>query len=232
MVQTTVTCYWLQVRRNGNQLIDIFAPMFFLTLLSIWQKLEKLDQWLFIQINSGLANPFFDTLMPFMRYSLNWAPIYVFLAAFVLLNYKGKGAWWILFFIVTVALTDMTGNYVFKHGFERIRPCGDPDFYFHVRLLTNHCSTGYSFVSNHAANHFGMATFFFITLRPIIGKWAVIAFIWAALIAYSQVYVGIHYPSDILGGALLGTGFGLLTGTLFNKRHGFAIFDIQSTVSS
>lgn len=206
--------------------------MFFLSLLSIWQKFEKLDQWLFIKINSDLANPFFDGLMPLLRYALNWAPLYLFLGAFALLNYKGKGAWWILFFIITIALTDMTGNYVFKQNFQRIRPCGDPDFFFHVRLLAGHCSTGYSFVSNHAANHFGLAAFFFITTRPLLQQWAGIAFIWAGLVAYAQVYVGIHYPSDVVGGALLGLLFGALTATLFNKRFGFAIFDIQSTVSS
>ncbi len=200
--------------------------------LSILQELEKLDQWLFILINTGLANPVFDSLMPFMRYPLNWAPLYLFLAAFAIINYKSKGAWWILFFAVTIPLTDMTGNYVFKHSFERTRPCGDPDFFFHVRLLVDHCSTGYSFVSNHAANHFGLATFFFLTTKPLLKKWAYIAFVWAALISIAQVYVGIHYPSDILGGAILGIIFGTLTGTLFNKRHGFSIFDTQSTVSS
>ncbi len=206
--------------------------MFYLLLLSIWQKLEQWDQWLFIKINSDFTNPFFDNLMPFMRYPLNWAPLYLFLAVFALLNYKSKGAWWMLFFIITIALTDMTGNYVFKHGFQRIRPCGDPGFFFHVRLLADHCSTGYSFVSNHAANHFGLASFFFITTRPLLKNLAAIAFIWAGLIAYSQVYIGIHYPSDIFGGALLGLLFGGLTGGIFNKRYGFAIFDKQSTVSS
>ena len=137
-----------------------------------------------------------------------------------------------LFFVTTVALTDMTGTYVFKHSFERIRPCGDPDFYYHVRLLVNHCSGGYSFISNHAANHFGLATFFFLTAKPLLQRGAWIAFAWAGLVAYSQVYVGIHYPSDVVGGALLGVAFGTLTGTLFNKRHGFAIFGAQSTGSS
>ena len=212
--------------------IGIFAAMFFLSLLNIWQKLEKLDQWLFIKINGDLTNPFFDVLMPFMRYGLNWAPLYLFLAAFAILNYKVKGLWWILFFIVTIALTDMTGNYVFKHGFQRIRPCGDPDFFFNVRLLTDHCSTGYSFISNHAANHFGLASFFFITTRPLLKQWAAIAFVWAGLIAYSQVYIGIHYPSDIIGGTFLGLLFGVLTGNVFNKRYGFVTFDAQSTVSS
>ena len=201
--------------------------MFFLFLLSIWQSLEKLDQWLFIKINSDLSNPFFDSLMPFMRYPLNWAPLYLFLGAFVLLNYKGKGAWWILFFIVTIALTDMTGNYVFKHGFERIRPCGDPDFFMHVRLLTDHCSTGYSFVSNHAANHFGIAAFFFITFRHILKKWAWIGFAWAFIIAYAQIYVGLHFPLDVICGAIIGIILGLSMGSVFNKRFGFVNFDAQ-----
>lgn len=206
--------------------------MFFLLQSNLWLQLEKLDQWLFIKINSGSANPFFDSLMPFMRYPLNWAPLYLFLGAFALLNYKGKGAWWILFFICTIALTDMTGNHLFKQNFERIRPCGDPDFFYNVRLLVNHCSTGYSFISNHAANHFGLAAFFFLTTKPLLKRWAWIAFAWAALIAYAQVYVGIHYPFDVLAGALLGLLLGTLTGTIFNKRYGFAIFEPQSTVPS
>ncbi len=206
--------------------------MFFLLRSGILEQLEKIDQWLFIQINSGSANPFFDSLMPFMRYSMNWIPLYVFLASFAVLNFKGKGLWWILFFVTTAALTDMTGTYLFKHNFERIRPCGDPDFFMHVRLLVNHCSSGKSFVSNHAANHFGMASFFFLTAKPLIKKWALIGFLWAALVAYSQVYVGIHYPFDVLCGALLGVFFGTVTGIIFNKRYGFAIFGKESTVSS
>ena len=206
--------------------------MFFLLQSGLLQTLEKLDQWLFIKVNSGLTSPFLDSFFQFMRYPLNWAPLYLFLFVFAILNFKGKGLWWMLFFVTTVALTDMTGTYVFKHGFERMRPCRDPDFFYHVRLLVNHCSGGSSFVSNHAANHFGLATFFFLTAKPLFQRWAWIAFAWAGLVAYAQVYVGIHYPSDIVGGALLGMVFGTLTGTLFNKRHGFAIFGAQSTGSS
>lgn len=201
--------------------------MFFLS--TLWQKLEQLDQSLFIKINSAWTNPLFDTVMPFLRNATNWVPLYLFLAVFMLLNFKRNGAWWCLFFVATVALTDMTGTYIFKHNIQRIRPCNDPDFFFHVRLLVDHCSVGYSFTSNHAANHFGMGTFFFITTRPLLKKWASLGFLWAILVAYSQVYVGVHYPFDVLAGSLLGLFFGVLTGTVFNKRFGFVTFDNQPT---
>jgi membrane-associated phospholipid phosphatase len=206
--------------------------MFFLADLSFWQKIEKLDQWLFIQVNSVYTNSFFDSLLPFMRNSLHWAPLYLFLIVFALLNFKAKGGWWIVFMLATVAITDMTGTYIFKHNVQRIRPCGDPDFYMQVRLLVDHCSSGFSFVSNHAANHFGLATFFFITLRPWLHNWASIGLLWAALISYAQVYVGVHYPLDILAGTLLGLLVGIFTGSIFNKRYGIAIFDKQPTLSS
>ncbi len=188
------------------------------------EALERFDKWLFIKINSGLSNSFFDSLMPFMREALHWAPVYLFLIVFALLNFKGKGAWWILFFIATVALTDMVGNHGFKHTFQRLRPCNDPDLLAHLRLLVHRCSSGYSFTSNHAANHFGIATFFFLTLKPVLRNWAAIGLVWAAVISFAQVYVGVHYPLDILGGTLIGVFFGTLTGRLFNKRYGFAIF--------
>ena len=198
--------------------------MFFLA-IHFWEKLVQWDQSLFIKINSDWTNPFFDAIMPFLRNSLSWTPLYLFLLIFMLANFKLKALWWIVFFLSTVALTDMTGTYIFKHGFERLRPCNDPDFYMHVRLLLKQCSGGYSFTSNHAANHFGMATFFFITFRHLLKTWAWVALFWAAIICYAQVYVGVHYPLDVFAGALLGLIFGITTGTFFNKRFGLAIFD-------
>jgi undecaprenyl-diphosphatase len=200
--------------------------MFFCT-TTFWQYVLQWDQYAFEKINSGLANPVFDELMPFLRNSLNWAPLYLFLLVFVLMNYRIKGLWWVVMFLVTVALTDMTGTYVFKHGFERLRPCSDPGFLDHVRLVVKECSRGFSFISNHAANHFGMAAFFFVTFRHRFPKWAWVALLWAGVISFAQVYVGVHYPGDILCGALLGLAFGISTGTFFNKQSGFAIFGNQ-----
>ena len=201
--------------------------MFYLLQTGLLEKLKQWDQSFFIKLNSDWTNPVFDSLMPFMRNGMHWAPVYLFFGMLALFNFKRRGAWWILFFITTVALTDLGGNYLFKQNFYRPRPCAEPGLIFQVRLLIDNCTTASSFISNHAANHFGMATFFFITFKPVFKKWAAFAFLWAAMIAYAQVYVGIHYPGDVLTGALFGSLIGLGTGKLFNKRHQFAIFDNQ-----
>ncbi|MBL0232272.1 MAG: phosphatase PAP2 family protein [Chitinophagaceae bacterium] len=196
-------------------------------LLSILSQLQEWDQWLFRQINSGCSNPVFDAIMPFMRNSVNWAPLYLFLLVFVILNFKTRGIWWAVFFLATVALTDMTGTYAFKHVFHRIRPCNDPAFSEHVRLVINKCAGGFSFISNHAANHFAMSVFFISSFRHTLGKWTWLVLSWAPLIAFAQVYIGVHYPLDVIAGALVGSIYGLAAGLYFNKRFGFTTFGAQ-----
>ncbi len=194
------------------------------TLISIFKKLEQWDRWLFILINEQLSNPFFDSIMPYLRNANFWLPLYLFLFLFVLMNVKKNSGWWLLLFICTISLTDILRSKIFKESFERLRPFQDPDFLVNVRLLVNHCSGGYSFTSSHAANHFGMATFFFITFHRLFKNWALLAFLWATAICYAQVYVGVHYPFDVLGGAVAGVFIGLITGGFFNKQFGIVTF--------
>jgi undecaprenyl-diphosphatase len=151
----------------------------------------------------------------------------LFLLVFVLINFGLKGIWWAVLFLCTVSVTDMTGTYLFKHVFLRLRPCNNPDLRDYVRLLVPECGGGYSFISNHAANHFGMATFFFVTFRHMFGIRASLIFLWASLIAFSQVYVGLHFPADVAAGAFIGSLIGLCTGTLYNKRFGLVNFGNQ-----
>jgi len=192
--------------------------------------IEEWDRSLFNKLNSEWTNPFFDQLMPFLRTSNHWLPLYLFLLVFATLNFKGKGFWWFVIFICTIALTDMMGTHIFKHNVERLRPCNDPEMMLNLRLLVENCSGGHqSFISNHAANHFGMATFFYLTFRKVIPKWAWIGFPWAFMVAYSQIYVGVHYPLDVIAGAILGLCVGNLTSYIFNKRFGFTTFDNQPT---
>jgi len=200
----------------------------FLLQNNLLQKLEQWDQWLFIQINDHQSNPFFDNIMPFLRSAYSWAPLYLFLLVLIPVNFK-RGWWWCLIFLCTVSLCDMTSSKLVKEAFERLRPCGDPGFFQYVRLLVDRCSNTYSFTSSHAANHFGMATFIFITLRSSFKNWVWLAYLWAFLVGYAQVYVGVHYPFDILGGAVIGFAFGWLLGTFFNKRFGFVNFDKKPT---
>lgn len=186
--------------------------------------LVEIDRKGFFQINHGMSNDLFDVLMPLMRNSLTWVPLYLFIISFVVINYKKKSVWWILFVALTVACTDLVGTQVFKYNFERLRPCNDPQLINFVRLVLGRCSGGYSFISNHAINHFGVATFFLFTFKPIF-KYAWILLIWAGVIGFAQIYVGVHYPFDVLVGSLLGILIGGITGKIFNKRFGFTIFD-------
>lgn len=194
--------------------------MHFLAAPTLWQKIDQWDKWLFIQINSGFTNPFFDAVFPFLRASSLWAPLYLFVIVFAIYNWGRQGLMWSLIFVCTAAITDLVGHRVFKEGFERLRPCNDPDFFMHVRLLVKHCSGGYSFTSNHAANHFGLATFFYLTMNKSVRRWAYLGYFWAFFIVWAQVYVGVHYPLDIVGGTILGVLAGLLTAWIFNTKVG------------
>jgi len=185
------------------------------------------DRWLFKEINSEWINPFFDTLMPFAREANHWLPLYLFLLVFVTLNFK-NGWWWVLFMLCTVAISDLSVTNIFKANIDRLRPCWDPEFGSQVRLLLNGCGGRNSFFSNHASNHFAMTAFIYLSFkRQINPSWLRLIFIWPLLIAYSQVYVGVHYPTDVLCGALWGLMIGSLVAQFFNKRYGIAIFDNQ-----
>ncbi|MFN2437553.1 MAG: phosphatase PAP2 family protein [Chitinophagaceae bacterium] len=192
---------------------------------SFWQKLEACDKWLFIQLNTHFTNPVFDFILPYFRDAVFWAPLYIFILVFVALNYGKKGIWWSVAFLCTVAIADMTSSRIFKEIFDRLRPCQDPEFFQNVRLLLKKCSSSFSFTSTHAANHFGIATFVSITFHPSFKNWIYLSYVWAFFVAYAQIYVGVHYPLDILGGAAIGTLAGILTATVFNNKAGSFALD-------
>jgi undecaprenyl-diphosphatase len=89
-----------------------------------------------------------------------------------------------------------------------------------IRVLASYCPVSSSFTSSHAANHFGLATFLSVTLYPYARKWIYLTYLWAFLIIYAQIYVGVHYPIDVLAGALIGVMAGLLTSWIYQKKWG------------
>lgn len=179
------------------------------------------DKTLLRYINNRWQSPFFDWLLPFLRNADTWVPFYLFLVLFVLLNYKKTGWWWFLAAACTPVLTDFVSSSIIKEHIIRLRPCNDPALAGWLRILPGlSLPQSSSFTSSHAANHFGMAMFLFLTFKKVIGPWAWLLFLWAAAICYAQVYVGVHYPLDIIGGALVGSMIGYITAAVFNKSKG------------
>lgn len=194
--------------------------------------LEKTDQWFFRLINRQLSWSGLDDLFPLWRTPEFWMPLYLFLLTFMLLNFRKKALWWIFYFIVTVSAMDLIGNKLIKQTVQRIRPCNDPAMIEDLILRIPNCGSGFSFISNHAANHFAMAVFAFLTIGTMVGKWRWLFLGWAFSIGWAQIYVGVHYPSDVLGGALIGMLLGGAMASVFNKRHQLPIFDTVTIPSS
>jgi membrane-associated phospholipid phosphatase len=194
--------------------------------MSFLQEILNWDRELFQKINGDWSNPVFDLVLPYTRNAIIWVPLYLFFISFIALNYKRNGLFWILMGILTVASTDLASSWGIKELFFRLRPCRDEALAGHVRFLVAYCPKSSGFTSSHAANHFAMAMFIFITLKDQLGKWIGLIFFWAFIISYAQVYVGVHFPFDIVGGAILGMLIGYFWGRFFN--HHFSLDSPES----
>lgn len=188
--------------------------------LSIFQQIKDIDQAFFHQINGVWHNALLDKILPWTRHSNNWVPLYVILLLWMGYQIGWKTWKWLLFALINVGVTDQVSSSIFKPLFHRLRPCNDPALLGKTRLLLEHCSGGFSFTSSHAANHFGLAMFIFITWGIAPQQFTKYFFIWAAIIAYAQVYVGVHYPMDIVGGTIIGLFSGYVMAKLYLKWAG------------
>jgi membrane-associated phospholipid phosphatase len=189
-------------------------------ILHLMEQLLSYDRQFFKVINNQWSNAFFDWLMPWLRNSEMWYPLYLFLFLLVVINFKKTGWWWVLLAVGTVILTDFVSSNLIKQYIIRLRPCNEPSITSWVHVLVGYRPQSSSFTSSHAATHFGMAMFFYITLKTKFEKWPVAFFFWAFSISFAQVYVGVHYPLDIICGGLIGILIGYLSGKSFNKSCG------------
>lgn len=179
-------------------------------------ELLQFDDTLFRLINGSWHHPFFDVLLPYWRSKYFWVPLYLFLLSFLVLNFKKKGILLLLGLALTLGLTDTLSSQIIKKTVRRPRPCQSEMLQAKVHLLVR-CGSGFSFPSSHAANHFAIATFLALTLGKTFRKIKAPLYLWAASIAYAQVYVGLHYPFDVLAGTLLGIITGLVISLIFNN---------------
>ncbi len=183
--------------------------------LSIFQQIKDIDQALFYQINGVWHHPILDAVLPWTRHSNNWIPLYIGLLVWLIYQVGWKTLKWLLFALINVGLTDQISSSVFKPFFHRLRPCNDPALFGKTRLLLEQCAGGFSFTSSHAANHFGIAMFIFMTWGVTQKKYTRLFFVWAGIIAFAQIYVGVHYPLDIVGGTIIG----LISGFTMAKAY-------------
>lgn len=207
---------------DSSSIKSIFVPMQFGLLLSAsplpgWlESLIGADKKLFRLINQDWVSGLGDLVFPILREPKTWIPLYALVLFYALYHMKWKKAGlFVLFAIICITLTDQLSSQVLKSLFDRLRPCQDPDMQAWVRLLVDACPGNASFTSSHAVNHFGIGTFFYLSLKPYMKRWAGLFFLWAFSICWAQVYVGVHFPGDVLCGALVGLLLGGLVAQLY-----------------
>ena len=180
------------------------------------EQLLAYDQWLYGLVNTAGQHPWLDAVLVPWRERDNWLWLYAALALLVLWQYRLFGLYAVLAVGLTVGVADQLSSQVIKPAVERPRPCRTPGAATPGRTLV-HCGGGYSFPSSHAANHFALAVVLLASVGRRWGGWRYLLLLWAALVAYAQVYVGVHFPVDVLVGALLGSGIGWAGAALINR---------------
>ena len=184
----------------------------------MWEELIKYDKELFLLLNN-LGTPTWDGFWMFITNKLSSIPLYLLL---LFLSYKQLGLRKILLLLVTVALlilvTDQLANF-FKFGVQRLRPCYDTEIHDLMRLVKNSCGGKFGYFSAHAANSAAIAFFFTRLLRPKFRYIGIFLFVWAVMLAYSRIYIGVHFPLDVISGMLIG----LVLSWLFAKLYVLAV---------
>ena len=169
--------------------------------MNLIQTLNTFDTNLFLFIN-GLHYPFFDGFMSAFSAKLTWILLYAAVLYVVIKQWKKESIWVILAFVSCVLIADHVSSSFIKEIVQRPRPSHANELQGLVHLINNYRGGKFGFVSSHAANAVGFALISSLLFKRRL--YTIVIFVWAILTAYSRIYLGVHYPFDVLGGAFIG----------------------------
>lgn len=177
-------------------------------------QLITLDKELFFFLN-GLHAPWLDPIMFTLSKTWVWTPLYIFLLYHILKEYKVK-SWSVLLAIgLTILLADQITSSFMKPFFERLRPTREPDMEGLIHFVNGYKGGTFGFASSHAANTFGTAMFLWLLFKTS-KPWMAWLFLYATVVSYTRIYLGVHYPGDILAGGAIGILCGWMSFSLLN----------------
>lgn len=180
---------------------------------SIIDKIVSWDQELFLFLNS-FHTASIDPVMLWVSEKYTWIPFYAVILAFIIWHYKVRSIVVLIGVALVILFADQLTSGFMKPFFERPRPCHEPVLEGLVYLAKG-CGGKFGFASSHAANTFGVAMFLWMLFKTY--RWAFLIFVWATVVSYSRIYLGVHYPLDIIVGGLLGMLIAWLVFKIFEK---------------
>lgn len=183
---------------------------------SLLEKLNQIDTELFLYIN-GHHNAFFDTIMYWASDKLFWIPFYAVLLVFLIKIYRKFTIYILLAITATITICDQTASGFLKKLVKRPRPSHEPALEPFIHLSKAGPGGSFGFVSSHSANAFGLVVFLCFLLPARYNWLKITLFFWALLVSYSRIYNGVHYPGDIIGGAIVGCISGSVVWLIFKK---------------
>lgn len=182
------------------------------------ESLYSLDRKTLLFLNSWNA-PWMNQLMVFLSGQMIWLPFVLILLWVARKQFDNKSlSIFILFLLLGIIASDVTSSYVLKNIFERLRPCRLPELKLLMNNFGQKCGGKYGFVSSHASNSFVLLIFAFRSLMTVPRY---LHFVWTLpiLVSFSRIYLGVHYPGDILGGIFVGCFWGVLLSEFFKRKH-------------
>jgi membrane-associated phospholipid phosphatase len=181
-------------------------------------ELSGIDKYILYWFN-GSNSLFEDGLVSLLTSGMTWIPLYIALFYLVMKNNDTMGQIMLIVgsIILCIILTGGIDDIFIKPWIGRVRPCNDPDINAHLNLITGQVESGFSFFSAHAANTMSLAVFLCLLIKDSIFKIVMIG--WSLLNGWSRLYLGVHFPSDVLFGFLYGAVIGIIIFSFYKRFY-------------